>query len=325
VNLSVLLATAALAADAPDANAWQTFLQYALIGLTNGALFALIALGYTMVYGIIELINFAHGDVFMLGSFLALAMIAWLGLEDAAGAGLWLGIALLMVVVPLCCAALNVTIDRVVYKPLRRAPKLAPLVSAIGVSFVLMNVGLLWGGAADRNFPNLISRQNILGENAALSFTYKDLMVVGITVPIMIALTLFVKGTRLGKAMRATAQDPVAAQLMGIHVDRVISVTFALGGALAGAASVIYGLYINTVSYQMGFQNGLYAFTAAVLGGIGNIPGAVLGGLVIGLARAFGSAYVGERWTSALVFVILIGILVFRPSGLLGSSTKEKV
>jgi branched-chain amino acid transport system permease protein len=188
-----------------------------------------------------------------------------------------------------------------------------------------MNVGLLWGGAADRHFPDLVSRQNLLGDGAALSFTYKDLMILAVTVPIMIALTLFVKTTRMGKAMRATAQDPIAAQLMGINADRVIGATFAIGGALAGAASVIYGLYINTVSYQMGFQNGLYAFTAAVLGGIGNIPGAVLGGLVIGFARSFGSAYVGERWTSALVFVILIAILVFRPSGLLGTRTREKV
>jgi branched-chain amino acid transport system permease protein len=314
-----------LLAAAPLSDAWQTFLQYALIGLANGALFALIALGYTMVYGIIELINFAHGDVFMLGSFLALTLIGLLGLERAAGGSLWLGILLLLVVVPVFCAAVNVTIDRVVYKPLRTAPKLAALVSAIGVSFVLMNVGLLWGGAADRHFPDLVSRENLLGEDAAVSFTYKDLMVVGVTVPIMVALTVFVRGTKLGKAMRAAAQDPVAAQLMGIDVDRVIAVTFALGGALAGAASVIYGLYINTVSYQMGFQNGLYAFTAAVLGGIGNIPGAVLGGLVIGLARSFGSGYVGERWTSALVFVILIAILVFRPAGLLGTHTREKV
>ncbi len=282
-----------------------------------------------MVYGIIELINFAHGDVFMLGSFLALtligAMTESLGWNWADTKMLWLGIGLLLLVVSIFCAALNVTIDRLVYKPLRRAPKLAPLVSAIGVSFVLMNVGLLWGGAADRHFPDLVSRHNLLGENAAVSFTVKDLMVVAITVPIMIALTLFVKMTRLGKAMRASAQDPLAAQLMGINVDRVIGVTFALGGALAGAAAVVYGLYINTVSYQMGFQNGLYAFTAAVLGGIGNIPGAVLGGLVIGLARSFGSGYVGERWTSALVFVILIAILVFRPAGLLGSRTREKV
>ncbi len=310
---------------AADANAWQTLLQYTLIGLTNGALFALIALGYTMVYGIIELINFAHGEVFMLGSFLALALIGVLGLEDASAVHFWLGIVALLIAVPAFCGGLNMAIDRIVYKPLRNAPKLAPLVSAIGVSFVLMNVGLLWGGAADKHFPDLVSRHNLFGEQAAVSFTNKDLMVMVVTVPIMIALTLFVKGTKLGKAMRATAQDPVAAQLMGINVDRVIGVTFALGGGLAGAAAVIYGLYINTVSYQMGFTNGLYAFTAAVLGGIGNIPGAVLGGLVIGLARSFGSGYVGERWTSALVFVILIAILVFRPEGLLGTRTREKV
>ncbi len=315
-----------LVAQAESAEFWQTFLQYALIGLTNGALFALIALGYTMVYGIIELINFAHGEVFMLGAFLALTLVLHvMKLDEATPVGLWVGIGLLLLIVPLFCAVINVSIDWLVYKPLRQAPKLAPLVSAIGVSFVLMNVGLLWGGAADVHFPDFVSRHNLLGEDAALSFTYKDLMVVLITVPIMIALTLFVQTTRMGKAMRATAQDPVAAQLMGIHVDRVIGVTFALGGALAGAAAVIYSLYINTVSYQMGFTNGLYAFTAAVLGGIGNIPGAVLGGLVIGLARSFGSGYVGERWTSALVFVILIAILVFRPSGLLGARTREKV
>lgn len=324
-----MLSMSVLLGQADSSEIWQAFLQYALIGLTNGALFALVALGYTMVYGIIELINFAHGDVFMLGSFLALTLIGVLaenfGWQWEDPTKLCLGLGLLLIVVPIFCAILNVTIDRVVYKPLRRAPKLAALVSAIGVSFVLMNVGLLWGGAADRNFPDLVSRQNLLGEDAAVSFTVKDLMVVAITVPIMIALTLFVKMTRIGKAMRATAQDPLAAQLMGINVDRVISVTFALGGALAGAAAVIYGLYINTVSYQMGFQNGLYAFTAAVLGGIGNIPGAVLGGLVIGLARSFGSGYVGERWTSALVFVILIAILVFRPAGLLGTRTRDKV
>jgi branched-chain amino acid transport system permease protein len=319
------LTPALLLAQTSDIDAWQAFCQYALIGLTNGALIALIALGYTMVYGIIELINFAHGDVFMLGAFLALTLLSAMGLEEAGTAQAWLGIGFLFLIVPLFCAALNVAIDRIVYKPLRNAPKLAPLVSAIGVSFILMNVGLLWHGAADQHFPDLISRENLLSESSAIEFTFKDLLVIGVTIPIMLALTMFVKGTRLGKAMRATAQDPVAATLMGINADRVIAVTFAIGGALAGAASVIYGLYINTVGYQMGFTNGLYAFTAAVLGGIGNIPGAVLGGLVIGLARSFGSGYVGERWTSALVFVILIAILVFRPNGLLGARTREKV
>jgi branched-chain amino acid transport system permease protein len=294
-----------------------------VLGLTTGALFALIALGYTMVYGIVELINFAHGDLFMLGAFLALTLIGAVGSDSFTGAAL--GIALCFVACPLFCAALNVGVDRVVYRPLRTAPRLAPLVSAIGVSFVFMNVGLFWGGPMDVNFPNLLPDRNLLGDDAGVRVTVKDLMVIGVTVPLMVALTLFVKYTRLGRAMRATAQDPTAAKLMGIDTDRVIGATFALGGGLGGAASVVYGLYVNTVSYQMGFQNGLYAFTAAVLGGIGSIPGAVLGGLLIGLVRAWGSAYVGERWSGALVFAVLIVVLVFRPTGLLGSRTREKV
>jgi branched-chain amino acid transport system permease protein len=313
-----------LFAVSQEPTALQTLLQHCLIGLTNGSLIALIALGYTMVYGIIELVNFAHGDLFMLGSFLALTLVGWLGLTIAGPAGTALGVGLLLIVVPLACATLNMTVDKFVYKPLRNAPKLAPLVSAIGVSFIFMNIGLFWGGAADRHFPDLLPHTNLLGDSA-VQFTVKDLLVIGVTVPLMVALTLFVKYTRLGKAMRATAQDPVAAQLMGIPSDRVIGATFAIGGALGGAASVIYALYINTISFQMGFTNGLYAFTAAVLGGIGNIPGAVLGALIIGLVRSLGSGYLGEKWTSALIFVILIVILVFRPSGLLGSRRREKV
>jgi branched-chain amino acid transport system permease protein len=223
------------------------------------------------------------------------------------------------------CGAINFGIDFLVYRPLRNAPKLAPLVSAIGVSFILMNVGLFWGGAQDVNFPKLVSDDNLLPADSGLRFTAKNAMVFGVTIPLMIALTLFVQYTRLGKAMRATAQNPVAAKLMGIDTDRVIAATFGVGGVLAGFGAVVYSLYINTISFQMGFQNGLYAFTAAVLGGIGNIPGAVLGGLVIGLVRAFGSTYVGETWTSALVFAVLIVILVFRPSGLLGARVREKV
>lgn len=310
--------------DAPPSR-WSIFAQFCLIGLANGSLFALIALGYTMVYGIIELINFAHGDVFMLGSALALTLAGALGLQEVGTASAIFGIALLLVIVPVFCASLNFGVDRLVYRPLRTAPKLAALVSAIGVSFVLMNLGLFWLGPADRDVPDLVPHRNLLGDEAVVQFSTKDLMVIAITVPIMLALTYLVKYTKLGKAMRATAQNPTAARLMGIDVDRVIGATFLIGGALAGVASVIYGLYINTVSYQMGFQNGLYAFTAAVLGGIGNIPGAVLGGLVIGLVRSFGSGYVGERWTSALIFAILIAILVFRPSGLLGVRVREKV
>ena len=300
------------------------FIQQLINGLTTGSLFALVAIGYTMVYGIIELINFAHGDLFMLGAFLALWLVVALGLPAAGGVGVVLGLVLVFALTMTFCAALNCTVDVLVYKPLRRAPKLTALVSAIGVSFVFMGIGQLWRGVADIDFPDLLPNKNLLPSDN-LRFTAKDLFVILVTIPLMAGLTLFVKFTRLGKAMRATAQNPVAAQLMGINVNRVIGATFAIGGSLAGAAAVIYGLSINTVSFQMGYQNGLYAFTAAVLGGIGNLPGAMLGGIVIGLVRSLGSQYVGEQWTSALVFAILIVILIFRPTGLIGARTREKV
>ena len=300
--------------------------QYLINGLTFGALIALIALGYTMVYGIVELINFAHGDLFMLGCFLLLTIVDYL--LPASNASSFLVAAVLGLGLILCigfCAGLNLAVDYTVYRPLRKAPKLAPLVSAIGVSFIFMNVGLFWGGPQDVNFPDLISNTNLLGEASDIRITYKDVLVLGVTVPLMLALTFFVKLTRLGKAMRATAQNPTAASLMGIDTNFVISATFVIGGGLAGAASLIYAVSVNTISYTMGFQNGLYAFTAAVLGGIGRIPGAVLGGIVIGLVRSFGSPYVGEMWTNALIFGILIVILVFRPTGLLGTPVREKV
>ncbi|MFM8635648.1 MAG: branched-chain amino acid ABC transporter permease [Planctomycetia bacterium] len=302
--------------------------QQCLIGLTNGALVALVALGYTMVYGIIRLINFAHGDLIMLGACLALTLVGATGFGGdgpaTAGMATWLGILMLVVVCGLFCGAVNVAVDRIVYRPLRDAPKLAPLVSAIGVSFIFMNIGLFWIGPADRSFPELLPVNNLLAGDG-LQFGWKDLLVVVVVVPLMLALMLLVKSTRLGKAMRAVSQDATAAALVGVDVDRVITATFFLGGFLGGAASVIYGLYINTIGFQMGFQNGLYAFTAAVLGGIGSIPGAVVGGLLIGLVRSLSTAYVGERWAGAIVFAILIVILVFRPEGLLGRRTKEKV
>jgi len=302
----------------------EFLLQQCLIGLTNGSLIALVALGYTMVYGIIGLINFAHGDLITLGACLALTIVTGLALTAVGPTLTWVAVALLVVVCGLFCGAVNVAVDRIVYKPLRKAPKLAPLVSAIGVSFIFMNVALFWLGPADRSFPELLPAANLLGSDG-LQFSAKDLLVLLIVVPLMVVLSAVVKSTRLGKAMRAVAQDPTAAALVGIDVDRVIAATFFIGGFLGGAASVIYGLYINTIGFQMGFQNGLFAFTAAVLGGIGSIPGAVVGGLVIGLVRALSSAYVGERWTGAVVFAILIVILVFRPEGLLGSRTREKV
>ena len=313
---------------ATDAGAGSGFAQYLLFGLVIGSLYALIALGYTMVYGIIELINFAHGDLFMLGAFLAIEVALWVGVTgsgDGAGAVAG-GVVLMLIATPLACAALNVAVDRIVYKPLRTAPKLAPLVSAIGVSFIFMNLGLFWRGASPVSFPDVFPNTDLLAHTGLpLALKWQDVMVVGVTVPTMLALTLFVRYTPLGKAMRATAQNPTAAQLMGINADRVIAATFGIGGALAGVAAVVYGLYIKSAGYQMGFQNGLYAFTAAVLGGIGNIPGAVLGGLVIGVVGELGKAYIGAKWSEALIFGILIIILLFRPNGLLGARTREKV
>ncbi len=303
------------------------FGQFLLLGLVIGSLYALIALGYTMVYGIIELINFAHGDLFMLGSFLALQLAFWIGVStatDQTTVALAGTVLIMLILTPLFCASLNAAVDRVVYRPLRNSPKLTVIVSAIGVSFVFMNLGLFWKGASPVKFPDLISDQNLFPDSG-IRFTWKDVMVVGVTVPTMIALTLFVRFTSMGKAMRATAQNPTAARLMGINSDRVIAVTFAIGGALAGVASVVYGLYVKAVDYQMGFQNGLYAFTAAVLGGVGNIPGAVLGGLIIGVVGELGKAYIGAKWSEAIIFGILILILIFRPSGLLGARTREKV
>lgn len=314
----------------------DTLAQQLLLGLTNGMVFALIALGYTMVYGILEFINFAHGDVFMLSGFFALTLVSVLGLQDAQGFSLFAQLGLVLVLASAFGAVVNLLIDRLVYKPLRKAPKLAPLVSAIGVSFVLQNIGLIWGAmpldvfggggqpAAPKSFPALLPTTNLLG-NSAITLQLKDVLVISASLAVMTVLYLLVTRTKLGMAMRATAQDPQAARLMGIDVDRVVAATFLVGGGLAGFAAVVYALYINTVYYQMGYQNGLYAFTAAVVGGIGNIPGAVLGGLLLGLVRAFSDQFIGAQWQPAVLFGILIVLLVFRPSGLLGSTAREKV
>lgn len=315
----------------------DVFLQQLIIGITNGMIIALLALGYTMVYGIIELINFAHGDLFMLGCFFALTLAGLCeGALEALGFPPSACLALMFILTPVFCATVNWSVDRVAYRHLRQSTRLAPLVSAIGVSFIFLNLGLFWGGlpmevfgggkaaAAPKDFPSFISNSNLLGDSA-IQFTAKDLLVVGVTVPLMAALTLFVRRTRTGKAMRAIAQNRVAAQLMGIDVDRVIGRTFALGGLLAGIASVVYASYNNTIYFQMGYRVGIDAFTAAVLGGIGSMPGAVLGGLVIGLVRAMSDQYIATEWTNVMVFTILILMLVFRPSGIIGANVKEKV
>jgi branched-chain amino acid transport system permease protein len=306
----------------------QLFLQVLLIGISNGAVIALVALGYTLVYGIIELINFAHGDVFMLGSMLALTLVQALALDRASPGEVALLLPLVLVLVMLFTAVLNATIERVAYRPLRRAPRLAPLISAIGTSFILVNIGLHWKGASQINFPDVIPAKNLLtdvfGLNTSLSYTTKDLAVLATALPLMAGLTLFVNRTRLGKAMRATAQDREAAALMGIDINQTIRLTFLLGGALAGAAGLIFGAYNNFVWFQQGFRFGLLAFTAAVFGGIGNIQGAFLGGILIGVFSAFSDFRFDPRWTQSVVFAILIAVLVFRPSGILGEALPEK-
>jgi branched-chain amino acid transport system permease protein len=295
-----------------------------IAGLSNGAIWVLIAIGYTLVYGIIELINFAHGDNFMLGSFISFGLFGTLGLTLATGTlGLVGGLSVCLVVAMVGCGALNVMIERVAYRPLRNAPKLAPLITAVGFSFILQNVGIVWLGGSSVSIPDLIDSQHVLWMPLGLRITNADVLAVAVTTPLVIVLTAYIAHSRLGKAMRATAQDPEAARLMGINVDTTISFTFLLGGLLAGAAGLIYALYQTTVWYFQGFQAGLIAFTAAVMGGIGNIRGAVLGGLIIGCIQQISDNRIGAQWTPVVVFAYLIVIMVFRPRGLLGEETRE--
>lgn len=304
-----------------------------LSGLAQGMMYALIALGYTLVYGILELINFAHGDVFMLGGLFSWgALTHFFGgpLGDnygvLSGGALALAIPLAFIVAMAVCAVFGFVIERFAYRPLRSASKLAPLVTAIGVSFIIENAVLVWQNGTGNvaiNYPSLIPQSYVLFGHA---FDAKLTMVFVSSTVLMIALLLLVQRTKIGKAMRATAQDPEAARMMGINVDNIISITFVIGSILAGAAGVIFCMYYNYVNYDMGFLAGLKAFTAAVLGGIGNIRGAMLGGIVIGEVEAVvnstGSA--GIQWAEAAVFLVLMVVLIFRPSGLLGTQVVEK-
>ena len=288
--------------------------QQIINGISLGSIYALIALGYTMVYGIVKLINFAHGDIFMIGSFIGFYSITILNL------GLFPALILSMVV----CAIFGVLIERIAYKPLRNATRIAALITAIGVSLFIENGFIYMRGAQPVAYPgDILPIKNI--EWFGLTISSQSLSILGISITLMIILQLIVHKTKIGKAMRAVSLDYDAARLMGINVNNTISATFAIGSALAGAAGVIFGLYYIKIEPLMGIIPGLKAFIAAVLGGIGLIPGAMVGGLLLGLVESLVSAAGFSLWRDGVAFIVLILILIFRPSGLLGKNTKEKV
>ncbi len=313
-------------------------LQEVVVGVATGAIYALIALGYTMVYGIIELINFAHGDIFMIGSFVSITVVGLLGITVSSqlNGPILIGVLVLTCLIAmLVCAVLGAVIERIAYRPLRNAPRLAPLISAIGVSLILEDIGKLWKGISFVSFPRILPQ--ITFTIGPISFSNINILVLVVAVLLMLALFWLINYTSIGRAMRAVAQDREAAALMGVNVDRIISFTFFVGAALAGAAGFIYVLQYTSSIFSIGFELGLIAFTAAVLGGIGNIVGAMLGGVLIGVVEAlsalipdsnsvgWGLPHGGAAWHDAIIFAILILILIFRPSGLLGQQVPEKV
>jgi branched-chain amino acid transport system permease protein len=298
------------------------------IGLTNGLIIAMIAIGYTLVYGILELINFAHADVFMLGSaftyFATEFVINSMGLSN--GTFLALGVTLLFLpVIMLMTAGINAGIERTAYRPLRNAPRLAPLISAIGMSFVLQNVGLILLGPSQKAVEPVLPKTDLVTfPDGSSWFGVDEVFVVAVTLPLLFALRWFIAQTRQGKAMRATAQDREASGLMGIDVNRTISLTFLIAGGLAGAAGLVVALYYGQTNFLFGFQFGLLSFTAAVIGGIGNLTGATLGGILIGVIAAMSDRFLEAKWTSVIVFGLLILVLIFRPTGLLAEKQSER-
>lgn len=311
--------------DAPSARPKSTgsenvvFEQQLFNGLTLGLIYALIAVGYTMVYGVIELINFAHGEVYMFGAFLCVTFITALGIP------LFPAMALSIA----CCALMGVSIDRIAYKPLRKAPRLAALITAIGVSIFLQNLAMIiptWG-SRPLPFPRA-AVPKVFSETAftlgSVSVSGLQLFIYCITIAMMIGLTLIINKTRIGTAMRALAQNQTSAALMGINVDRVISFTFALGSSLGAVAGILVAMYYNTLSATMGYNAGVKAFAAAVLGGIGSVPGAMLGGVVLGVAETLGAGYVSSQYRDGLGYAVMIAVILLRPSGLLGKTVAQK-
>ena len=290
------------------------FLSYLISGISLGSVYALIALGYTMVYGIAKMLNFAHGDVIMVGGYISFCAVSYLGLPG------WIGVVLAVLV----CTVLGVVIERLAYKPLRAAPSLAVLITAIGVSYFLQNSALLIWGAASISYPPLISGSLPLF-GGKLSIPYVSLLTVAVCLVIMAALTTFINQSKMGKAMRACSADKGAAQLMGINVNATISTTFAIGSALAAIAGVLLCSSYSILSPTTGSMPGIKAFTAAVFGGIGSIPGAFLGGLLLGIIESLAKAYISTNLANSIVFAVLIVVLLVRPAGLLGKYVPEKV
>ncbi|MEE0968671.1 MAG: branched-chain amino acid ABC transporter permease [Clostridia bacterium] len=289
------------------------FLQTLISGLSLGSIYALIALGYTMVYGIAKMLNFAHGDVIMIGAYSVIVSVMQLKLPPVAA----------IFIAVLFCAILGVIIEFLAYKPLRKASPLSVLITAIGVSYFLQNIALLIFGSARKPFPEIIDLPQIKLGNIEISGI--SILTLAVTTVIMIALTLFINCTKIGKAMRAVSEDKEAAELMGISTNLTISVTFAIGSALAAVASIFYGASYTYIEPDTGSMPGIKAFTAAVFGGIGSIPGAMLGGILLGVIEQFSKAYISPTWSDAIVFGVLILVLVVKPTGLLGKKVSEKV
>ena len=302
----------------------ELFIQQVINGLSLGGIYALIALGYTMVYGIIELINFAHGDVYTLGSFFSIAII---GLLDASGqlhgVPLLLVLAVTLAGSMILCGIVGVLLERLAYRRLRNAPRLAPLITAIGASFILENIMQLWRGPSPIPFPSVVP--NVTWHFGGVNLSSNEVLVVVMALALMAVLQIFIYNTRLGKAMRATAQDRDAAQLMGININMTIALTFFIGSALAGVGGFVSGIYYGSTWFYNGFEAGLKAFTAAVLGGIGNVAGAMLGGFVIGMVESLTAGFISDQWATVAVFLLLVLVLIFRPSGLLGEVLPDKV
>ena len=300
----------------------QLFSQQLANGLTLGAIYALIALGYTMIYGVIQLINFAHGEVFMLGAYLGLTILL-IGSGPAVASGAWFWwVTAMMLLAMIGCGLIGLAIERLAYRPLRRSPKLTVLITAVGMSFLLQNLVMLIYGPQDRHIPSVIPI--IRWTVAGVSLTSMQAVLFFSALILMVALHLFISRTRVGWAMQATAQDPVAARLMGIPVDRIIALTFVIGSALAAVGGVLFGLYYSTINFHDGYVTGIKAFTAAVLGGIGNVPGAMLGGVLLGLLEGLGAGYISSQWKNVFAFAILVVLLLFRPRGLLGERVVER-